>query len=633
MFRPNNVKKFIAGLLLTAFVLQVVAVPLPARAQQQQNSGATAVYAVLGAAAATALTWCILQAAGKTDVTIFGVTIPVPKTPFQCTITNPPGFHLFSADGLKKFVLDPAARIAVRALLQATTQQIVAWIQGDSGKNVGYVANLEAALRRELDIRGGEFLNQLTGINLCGNIGAFLQITLRTPGLRQRLACTVTDIVANLQNFYRNFEEGGWPAFIRISLEPQNNPYGAYLIALDAKIEAESSRQIGFLEPLRKSFPFEGFKVPTEKCETISAAEVEAGVEAGVAGEIGEVDSTSGIRVPTSEVLRERGVRKVCHTEYEIKTPGTLIADGLSKATFIGLDFSVVAKEFDEAIAVIINAAINKIIQSSFLSEGGGATQSGRGIFDPGFSSLPKEDLAQNVISQQADGAFYQVDAILAALDAKLQKDRQELFAEKQKAEDSRDASKIAALKASVSENLERKRKVLLSQFDLILMRRSFQDVKDPSEVSSLGQRLPLVIFDLTDAAGGVEDIPAVYIPSGDLKADTLQTLRASEGHLKRAMAIIDDTAKEIDRVVTATSDSGRRNDLTARRNAALTQKTLLEGQLDPVLKLTTEVAGTTNQDRIRDISRGLSNRLITINSVLDQATGIIFQIDAVLKP
>ena len=62
---------------------------------------------------------------------------------------------------------------------------------------MGFVGNLTQTLRREADLAGGEFLNNLTGINLCGNIGAFLRITLRTPGLSQQLGCSLTDIERN----------------------------------------------------------------------------------------------------------------------------------------------------------------------------------------------------------------------------------------------------------------------------------------------------------------------------------------------------------------------------------------------------------------------------------------------------
>ncbi len=138
---------------------------------------------------------------------------------------------------LKEYVLDPLANVAAQTIIRAMTNQILGWIQGE---DVGFVQNLDQEFRRAADAAGGELLNQITGLNLCGNIGAFLNITLRTPGLRQRLECTVTDIVRNLEGFYENFQQGGWPAFIRITLEPQNTAAGAYLFALDAKVQAEN---------------------------------------------------------------------------------------------------------------------------------------------------------------------------------------------------------------------------------------------------------------------------------------------------------------------------------------------------------------------------------------------------------
>ncbi|MBI3630887.1 MAG: hypothetical protein HY221_00940, partial [Candidatus Sungbacteria bacterium] len=121
-------------------------------------------------------------------------------------LTNPPGVGLLSMDTLKKYVLDLAARIVAGTLLHAITSQIVGWIQGNNGKNVGFVANLDAAFRQETDLAGGEFLNNLSGINLCtANMRAFLQISLRTPGIGRKLGCTLSGIGANADRFFQNF--------------------------------------------------------------------------------------------------------------------------------------------------------------------------------------------------------------------------------------------------------------------------------------------------------------------------------------------------------------------------------------------------------------------------------------------
>lgn len=248
----------------------------------------------------------------------------------------------------KEYILDPLANAFAVSLIRGMTNSVIGWIQGGGG---GFVDNLEAELRRELDKRGEEFLNQLSGVNLCGNIGTTnLQQSLRTPrgggALRQQLECTVTDIVANVNSFFNDFSQGGWPAFIKLAFDPQNTFEGAYLIALDAKVAAETDLKESIINQYIAGKGFLGFRVPVGK----------------------------------NCVQDEQG-NNICFTEYETKTPGNLVADLLTEATTIGFKKGVVADEIDEAIESIITALIDKIMSSSF---GGG-----EGLFNRELSNLP----------------------------------------------------------------------------------------------------------------------------------------------------------------------------------------------------------------------------------------------------
>lgn len=277
---------------------------------------------------------------------------------------------------VKEYVLDPLANLAAQTIIRAMTQQILGWIQGNDS---GFVQNFDQAFRQAADQAGGEFLNKITGLNLCGNIGAFINISLRTPGLRQRVECTVTDIVKNVQNFYRNFSQGGWPAFIRISLEPQNNPAGAFLIALDAKIEAENRarQRIGRAD---KAEGFLGFRVPVQKnCVTVSSniTQKDADVATGLSVDPGQKKLT--VVGPGPKDIDP--INKVCETEYETKTPGEVFAKGLKDSIYSGLDSAKLADEINEAIASILTALLNKVIASS--------SGSGGGVISGDFSDIP----------------------------------------------------------------------------------------------------------------------------------------------------------------------------------------------------------------------------------------------------
>src|SRR3989338_2364359 len=665
----------------------------------------------------------------------------------KCVATNPPHLSFLSLDWIKEWILKPVIRIIIRAILQATTQQIVSWIQGGNGKNVGYVKNLEQAARREADAAGGEFLNKLTGLNLCGNIGAFLNITLRTPGLQQRLECTVTDIVRNVNSFYRDFERGGWPAFIKVSLEPNNNPYGAYLIALEAKVQAENRARERIERGVSPSQPFLGFRVPVKRnCQSPAqknfsqdpsqgrdllqsqpknafvrslgslqfaspllaqlppigtdfgppappqpiiegipqdAAE-RARIEAEQRSRDDFGDGNEGIR--QEEIRRQEAIRRaeqeegggigseqdesiqdyssyeqalgqseteairgiqqpICDTEYETKTPGALITEGLNKVAFNGIDFANTAKDFDEAIAVIINALINKLISTTF----GGADEdsSGQGIFDPGFRTLPKEDLTESIIGKRINDGLFMIDATLAVADTKLLSERKAWFDTKKKideltlqntpealAEIQQLKQKVSELQISIASALEVKKSILYSQTDLVIMKRSLGLNPSPSEITRIAQDLPAVLLRLGYLAGKLGGAPSPSVSTGSNKRDLLELLRGTKNNLTSALAMIDDTGKEIERVLAGTNiDQAKRQALTLYRTALLTQRTVVRSPLDSVIEIEKTAAQTSNETRIRDITNDLMRQLLTINQIIDQTDDLFtLKIDASLK-
>ncbi len=269
---------------------------------------------------------------------------------------------------LKDSILDAAFKVFVNTLLRGLTNSIIAWIQGDDGRNVGFVGNFEQEFRRQVDIRGGEFLNKISGIDMCGDIGAFLQVSLRTSSsYRQEFACTLTDIVDNVEDFFDDFSKGGWPAFIRITHDHQNNPYGAYLITWDAKARAEVARAASLERTLLTNQGLKGVQTPVKtKCEK-------------------------------SDTDKDNQGNLLCQTEHLTKTPGKLVYDMLGESVLSGPRALYVADEINEAIAAITNALIDKLIGSvtdgifnSELSDQPSTDEKGDALFINSSANLPR---------------------------------------------------------------------------------------------------------------------------------------------------------------------------------------------------------------------------------------------------
>lgn len=240
-----------------------------------------------------------------------------------------------------------AMKAIASAILRSLTQSIITWIQGGEPNFIG---NLESYLRNELDFRAGQFLNNLAGVNLCGNIGVYLQLHLggRPRGLSQQLGCTLTNIVDNVNHFFGDFRYGGWPAFLRVGLDPRANPFGAWIIAYDAKLQAEASIASKIHNEFIAGNGFLGLK----KCEEITIDNPDDLKEVTIVDD--ETGEPTTITIPATR------------TECTATTPGKLVSDMLSKSVGIDLDSVVNAHEIEEAINAIFTALVGRMISGIF---------------------------------------------------------------------------------------------------------------------------------------------------------------------------------------------------------------------------------------------------------------------------
>lgn len=251
------------------------------------------------------------------------VPITKPGQPVQCA--------LLDIECIRDWILKTLLKAATDAVLKATAASIISWIQGGGGN---FVQNLTGELQRQVDLVAGEFLNQLLGINLCGNIGFYLNLSLRLPtggrGLSQQFRCTLTDIVSNVQSFMTNFYDGGWPAFIRLSLNPSQNYYGAYLLAHDLKMERELSAANSVLNNFLAGKGFLGI----QECK----------------------------RVPDGDMDLDGNA--TYYTQCRTTTPGATVAAALEKAT-VDTPFERIidSHELSDMVNAIFNALIQATIQ------------------------------------------------------------------------------------------------------------------------------------------------------------------------------------------------------------------------------------------------------------------------------
>ena len=146
----------------------------------------------------------------------------------------------------KEYVLDPIASGLAKQVIRQITGSVVNWINSGFEGSPSFLQNPGAFFLDVADQITGDFLSKVGGplTDLCSPFSIDIRIALAFkyhPRIQQRYTCTLGTIISNSKNAVENssingftagdFKQGGWPAFVSLTTEPQNNIYGAYLSA------------------------------------------------------------------------------------------------------------------------------------------------------------------------------------------------------------------------------------------------------------------------------------------------------------------------------------------------------------------------------------------------------------------
>jgi hypothetical protein len=246
----------------------------------------------------------------------------------------------------KETLLDCAAWVVNDVLITTITIEMVNWINTGLDGNSFYVKNLNSELAKYADEVAGRFLDEY-GISeyVCSPFRIPIQIALSkkySDGFEQIASCTLTEAFNNVNNpsVYTSgsfYEIGGWEGFKSIS-RPENNPYGAYLLA-----EQELNKQVAN-------------KVDTE----ITKLKFNSGIKSA---EVCEDVLVQADGPPNPDGTFPMQIEEVC----EVATPGQVIISQLNKVLGLGNDRLVQAEELGE----VLQGILTQILLQTFASPEG----------------------------------------------------------------------------------------------------------------------------------------------------------------------------------------------------------------------------------------------------------------------
>ena len=250
-------------------------------------------------------------------------------------------------------ILKPIALRLANAMLHNITVSIVNWINSGFHGNPSFVKDFKGMLQDSTDQVIGQFIQYDLGAGfLCQPFSLQVKIALAQTYLpfKERATCTLTQISDNVDNAINNDGGIGWDNWLEVTTEPQNNVYGATIIA-----QTELTRRIAEkLEIQNKQLDWgKGFR-GQEIC-TVMYLE-------------------NGDTAPAPATMSPSDPR--C-ADSEVRTPGTVIENQLVTALGSDMRKLEVAQDLDAIIGALTNQLMAQVVKGTQGLLGAGRNPSG----------------------------------------------------------------------------------------------------------------------------------------------------------------------------------------------------------------------------------------------------------------
>lgn len=264
-----------------------------------------------------------------------------------------------SAQVTKDWVLDDLAYQVANLAIESMTKSTVNWINSGFQGSPAFVTDLNTNLRGVGDAVADRFFDELSNQSITTTpfqdkvldtvrLGYYLRTS--PESFYERNPYTLNQVSADDRAFLQgDFSQGGFNAWFSAVMNPQNNPYGAQMLADEALTNVVANATNNRLQELswnRGFLSWRGDCVATDDIDAISLTGADPCVE------------------------------------YEIKTPGSVIMESLNKVQGVPFDRLVSADEFNEIIGALLNQLALQVIGGG---DGGGV----RGLSQPSSGGGP----------------------------------------------------------------------------------------------------------------------------------------------------------------------------------------------------------------------------------------------------
>jgi hypothetical protein len=242
-------------------------------------------------------------------------------------------------------------------MVRNISNSIVDWINGGFQGKPGFVTDFKSLVADSADQTIGNYIYGTDLKFLCQPFSFRIRLQLATKyqkRFQEEIRCTLKSVTGNVDDFVNNNSGVGWDNWFQLTTEPQNNRYGAYLMA-ESELASRIQDQLNEItSTLDRSKGFLDHKVCDEK-----APDLETGAQASLRVSDALAAQGRGELVPATEL----DTTPRCKTGGRVVTPGSLVQAQAEDVLGTWADQLNLATEIDQIVGALISQFADQMIK------------------------------------------------------------------------------------------------------------------------------------------------------------------------------------------------------------------------------------------------------------------------------
>lgn len=339
---------------------------------------------------------------------------------------------------VKNYVLDGLAWTVAKIMLQQVTASVVNWINSGFQGSPAFITDPGSFFADAADQLTGNFIAE-TGIlsRLCSpfSLDVRLNLALSNSMYQQRYQCTLSTVINNVKNsrvsvngnvsyngrtlasgggnasinggasidgfVNGDMSQGGWPAYIAMTTEPQNNAFGAFLQAKSDLEQQIANKQNNLRFDLSLGNGFLSWK----NCKNVDVQALEGYESEGVdtlalqnskgsqSVSLGQ-DIYSGNEFSLQKKIGKNG--EVTYQDCQTETPGSVIAGSINKALGVPQDTLNIAGSLNQIVGALFAQLVTKVLSGGLHSASAGGSGYTAGVATQLIGQQQGQQIAQS---------------------------------------------------------------------------------------------------------------------------------------------------------------------------------------------------------------------------------------------